>query len=387
MKSIINLNPLLKKHHIEYRLKIRNFAEKEIKPIAQQLDEEAKFSKFVTKRLGEMGLFGITIPEDYGGKNLDTLSYIIAVEELARVDSSQAATVAAHNSLGIAPIYNYGTKAQKLCYLPKLFTGDNVWAFGLTEQAAGSDIMGIQTKALLNNNQWNINGSKIYITNAASECSAGVTLLAITGVKNNKKELSAILVGKPNDGLFTEPIENKMLWRSVDTGKIILTNCLVPKENLLGKLGEGAHIMLETLDGGRLSIAAIGLGLAQGAFEMAIDYAKKREQFGQPIGKFQSIAFKLAEMDIKLELARNTLYKACLQKDSNIPFAKEAAIAKLYCSEIAKEIADEAVQIHGAYGLMKNNHIERFYRDQRILQIGEGTSEILKLLISRHLGL
>jgi alkylation response protein AidB-like acyl-CoA dehydrogenase len=178
-----------------------------------------------------------------------------------------------------------------------------------------------------------------------------------------------------------------MLWRSVDTGTLKFSNCKVPKENILGNPGEGGHIMLETIDAGRLSIAAIGLGLAQGAFEMALNYAKKRQQFGQPIGKFQSIAFKLAEMETKLEIARNTLYKTCWQKDSNLPFAKEAAIAKLYCSEVAKEISDEAVQIHGAYGLMKNNDIERFYRDQRILQIGEGTSEILKLLISRHLGL
>lgn len=383
----MNLNPLLKNHHNEYRLMIRNFAETEIKPVAQQLDREAEFSKSMTKRLGEMGLFGITIPKDYGGKNLDTLSYIIAVEELARVDSSQAATVAAHNSLGIAPIFNRGTQAQKLNFLPKLTTGDSVWAFGLTEPTAGSDATGIQTRAVLKNNKWTINGSKVYITNSASECSAGVTLLTITGFRNNKKELSAILVDKPNDGLHTEPIKNKMLWRSVDTGKITLTNCIVPEENLLGKQGEGAHIMLETLDAGRLSIAAIGLGLAQGAFEMALDYAKNRQQFGQPIGKFQAIAFKIAEMEVKLELARNTLYKACWLKDSNLAFAKEAAIAKLYCSEIAKEIADEAVQIHGANGLMKNNDIERFYRDQRILQIGEGTSEILKLLISRHLGL
>jgi len=387
MNDSINTNPLIKKHHIEFRSKIREFAEKEIKPLAKGLDESAKFSRFLTKRLGEMGLFGITLPVDYGGKNLDTLSYIIAVEELARIDSSQAATVAAHNSLGIAPIFNRGTNEQKSHYLPKLTTGDYVWAFGLTEEEAGSDATGIKTTAELNGDYWNINGSKMYITNSASECSAGITLLSITGIKNNKKELSAILVERPTKGFSTEPITNKMLWRAVDTGKIKLTNCSVPRENLLGKLGEGAHIMLETIDSGRLSIAAIGLGLAQGAFEIALDYAKKRQQFGQPIGKFQSIAFKLAEMEMKLELARNTLYKACWQKDSNLPFAKEAAIAKLYCSEIAKEIADEAVQIHGAYGLMKDYGIERFYRDQRILQIGEGTSEILKVLISRHLGL
>jgi short/branched chain acyl-CoA dehydrogenase len=374
MQNDINNNPLLKQHHIEFRARIRDFAEKEIRPLAAKLDEVAGFSKLLTRRMGEIGLLGISIPKEFGGLNLDTLSYIIAVEELARVDSSQAATVAAHNSLGIAPIYNHGTKEQKSKYLPKLTTGDSLWAFGLTE-------------AELIDGKWNINGSKLFITNSASECSAGITVLAVTGEKNNKKELSVIMVDKNTEGFVSEPILNKMMWRAVDTGKITFTNCHVPENNLLGERGKGAHIMLETLDSGRLSIAAIGLGLAQGAFETALDYAKNRHQFEQPIGKFQSIAFKLADMQIKLELARNTLYKVCWQKDAKIPFSKEAALIKLYCSEIAKEIADEAVQIHGAYGLMKNNDIERFYRDQRILQIGEGTTEILKVLISRHLGL
>ncbi len=387
MHNNLNIHPLIKKHHIEFRSKIRHFAETEIRPIARALDEESKFSKFLTRRLGEMGLFGITIPEGYGGKNLDTLSYIIAVEELARIDSSQAATVAAHNSLGIAPIYNHGTEEQKLHYLPELTSGDHVWAFGLTESEAGSDVTGIRTRAELLDGYWIINGSKLFITNSASECSAGTTVLTITGEKNNKKELSAILVERHTEGYSTEPILNKMLWRAVDTGKILFTNCKVPKANLLGEAGKGTHIMLETIDSGRLSIAAIGLGLAQGAFEMALEYAKTRHQFNQPIGKFQSIAFKLAEMEKKLELARNSLYNVCWQKDSNLPFAKEAAVNKLNCSEIAREIADEALQIHGAYGLMKDSDIERFYRDQRILQIGEGTSEILKVVISRYLGL
>ena len=387
MNSTTSKHPLINKQHIELRNKVREFAEKEIKPLSKELDEDAKFSKHLTKRLGEMGLFGINISEEYGGKNLDTLSYIIAVEELAKTDSSQAATVAAHNSLGIAPIYNFGTQEQKKQFLPKLTTGDHVWAFGLTEEHAGSDAMGVKTSAVLDGDNWNITGSKMFITNAASECATGITLLAITGEKDGKKELSAILVDRSTEGYSTEPITNKLMWRSVDTGKIYLNNCRVPRANLLGNPGEGSHIMLKTLDAGRLSIAAIGLGLAQGAFVQALKYAKNRQQFGKPIGKFQSVAFKLADMDMKIELARNTLYKACWQKDSNLPYTKEAAIAKLYCSEIAKEIADEAVQIFGARGLMKDSDIERFYRDQRILQIGEGTSEILKLLISRHLEL
>lgn len=383
----LNQNPLIQKHHIELRARIRDFSEREIEPLAQELDEDAKFSKNLTKRLGEMGLFGITIPNEYGGMNLDTLSYIIAVEELARVDSSQATTVAAHNSLGITPILNYGTEKQKLKLLPKLTSGDFVWAFGLTEATAGSDATGVKTTAELHDDHFIINGSKRFITNSSSECSAGVTVLTVTGFANGKKQLTAILVERETEGFSTEPIRNKMLWRAVDTGQIEFKDCKVPVENLLGETGKGAHIMLEIIDGGRLSIAAIGLGLAQGAFEAALEYAKTRQQFGQPIGKFQSIAFKLADMQMKIELARNTLYKACWQKDSNLPYSNEAAIAKLYCSEIAKEIADEAVQIHGAYGLIKDNKIERFYRDQRILQIGEGTSEILRLLISRHLGL
>lgn len=387
MQNYINSHPLIKDNHIEFRSRIRSFAEQEIKPIAAKLDEDASFSSLLTRKLGETGLLGISIPKEYGGQNLDTLSYIIAVEELARIDSSQAATVAAHNSLGIAPIFHHGTEEQKLKYLPILTSGNALWAFGLTEAEAGSDVTRIKTMAEIQNGNWNINGSKLFITNSASEISAGITVLAITGEKGSKKEFSAILVEQGSEGFSAEPITNKMVWRAVDTGKLTFNNCRVPVGNLLGRRGEGIHIMLETIDSGRLSIAAIGLGLAQGAFEMALNYAKNRHQFEQPIGKFQSIAFKLADMEIKLELARNTLYNACWKKDSKLPFTKEAAVIKLFCSEIAKEIADEAVQIHGAYGLMKNNDVERFYRDQRILQIGEGTSEILKVLISRHLGL
>ena len=387
MNDFTHIHPFIKEHHIELRKKIKQFAENEIKPIAAELDQIGNFSPALTRRMGEMGLFGITIPEKYGGSNLDTLSYIIAVEELAKVDSSQAATVAAHNSLGIGPVYNFGTEDQRLHFLPLLTTGEHVWAFALTEPEAGSDATGINTTAVLKAGEWELNGSKIFITNSASESSVGATILAVTGNNNGKKEISAILVERQNAGYKAEPITDKMMWRAVDTGRITLSNCSVPDRNILGERGKGTKIMFETLDGGRLSIAAIGLGLAQGAFEMALAYAKNRKQFGQSIGKFQAVAFKLSDMQIKLELARNTLYKACWQKDSGYPYAKEAAIAKLYCSEIAGEIVNEAVQIHGAYGLMKDHNIERFYRDQRILQIGEGTSEILKVLISRHLGL
>lgn len=378
-------HPLINENHSKLRLQVREFAEKEIKPLAQKLDESSEFSSDITRKMGKLGLFGITIPKDFGGRGLDTLSYIIAVEELARVDSSQAATVAAHNSLGMAPIYKYGTKEQKLKYLPKLTSGDHLWAFGLTEPNAGSDAKAIETTAQLKDNQWVINGHKVFITNSASDLSSGITLLSNTSDNPNEKEFSAILVDREVSTYKSEPIVNKMVWRAADTGRLTFENTLAPMENLLGERGKGMHMMLETLDSGRLSIAAIGLGLAQGAFEMAKEHANKRVQFGKSISQFQAISHKLADMDIKIELARNYLYYSCWLKDNNLPFGKEAAISKLYTSEIAKQIADDAVQIFGAYGLFKDNDIERFYRDQRILGIGEGTSEILKLVISRHI--
>lgn len=383
----IDKNPLLSDQHKQYRAEIRAFAESEIKAIARKLDRENRFSNELTKKMGKKGLLGIQIPQKYGGQGLDTLSYIIAVEELARVDGSQSATVAAHNSLGLHPIYKYGTEEQRQHYLPRLTSGDYLWAFGLTEPTAGSDAQGVKTRAELQGDKWLINGSKIFITNSASDLSAGVTIQAVTGEKDGKAELSAILVDRETKGFTRSFITGKLVWRSADTGRLFFQNSVVPKDKLLGKKGEGAHIMLETLDGGRLSIAAMGLGLAQGAYEMAKDYALNRQQFGKSIAKFQSIAFKLADMDMKIELARNTLYNACWLKDNGKPFGREAAIAKLYCSEVAKQVADEAVQIHGAYGLTDETDIERFYRDQRILQIGEGTSEILRLVISRHIGL
>jgi len=368
------------------RQTVRDFAEREIKPIAQELDEKAKFSVELTRKMGELGLFGMYLPEKYGGQAMDTLSYIIAVEELARIDSSQAATLAAHNSLGIGPLYYYGTEEQKMKYLPKLCTGESLWAFGLTEPDAGSDSRGSKTKATLENGTWTINGSKIFITNASAPISIGATIQAVTTDENGNKEFSAIIVDRETPGYIAKPMHGKMMWRASDTAEMFLDNCQVPEENLLGKRGAGSRIMLKTLDNGRLSIAAIGLGLAQGAFELALNYANERKQFGKPISKFQEIAFSLADMATKVELARNLLYKACWLKDNKLPFAKEAAMSKLYCSEIAKEVADKAVQIHGGYGLMKDYDIERFYRDQRLLQIGEGTSEIQRLVISRYIG-
>ena len=378
-------HPLINDFHNKLREQVRDFAEKEIKPLAQELDERGEFSAELTHKMGKLGLFGMNLPEKYGGRNLDTLSYIIAVEELARVDSSQAATMAAHNSLGIAPIYKYGSAEQKQRLLPKLSTGKKIWAFGLTEPNAGSDARAVETSAKLSDNQWVINGRKVFITNSASELSMGITLLVNTGKDMDNKEFSTILVERENSEYQAEPITNKMVWRAADTGRLTFRNTLAPRENLLGEQGKGMHYMLETLDSGRLSIAAVGLGLAQGAYEMAKAYAGVRKQFGKTLSHIPAISDKLADMDIKIELARNYLYYSCWLKDNNLPFKKEAAISKLYTSEIAKQISDEAVQVFGAYGLFKDNDVERFFRDQRILGIGEGTSEILKLVIGRSL--
>ena len=368
------------------RQTVRDFAEREIRPVARELDEKAEFSPEITRKMGELGLFGITLPQEYGGQGMDTLSYIIAVEELARVDGSQAATLAAHNSLGIGPLYYYGTEAQKKKLLPVLCTGVALWAFGLTEPEAGSDSRGTKTTAKLVDGKWIINGSKIFITNGSASISIGATVQAVTEDENGKKQFSTIIVEKGTKGFVSRAMHDKMMWRASDTAELFFDDCMVPEENLLGKVGEGSKIMLSTLDNGRLSIAAMGLGCAQGAFELALKYAQERKQFGQPISKFQAIAFKLADMATRIELARNLLYKACWLKDSELPFAKEAAMSKLYCSEIAKEVADEAVQVHGGYGLMKDYEVERFYRDQRLLQIGEGTSEIQRMVISRYIG-
>jgi alkylation response protein AidB-like acyl-CoA dehydrogenase len=378
------MDELLDKKYVSYRKKVRGFAEETIKPVAVDLDRKEEFSVELTKKMGEAGLFGITMPKEFGGQGLDYLSYIIAIEEVARIDSSPAATIAAHNSLGITPIFNFGTEEQKLKLIPSLCTGDKLWAFGLTEVNAGSDAKGVETTAELVGGEWVINGSKMFITNAASDIASGITNLAITEMNGDKKELSAILTPRETRGYITIPMRDKLMWRSADNAIMTFEDCRVPEENLLGKRGDGMKIMLSTLDGGRLSIAAMGLGLAQGAYEMALAHSKKRKQFGRPLSDFQGIYFKLAEMATKIELARNTLYNTCRLKDADLPYGKQAAMSKLYCSQIAKEVADEAVQIFGGYGLMRENHVERFYRDQRLLQIGEGTSEILKMVISRY---
>lgn len=369
------------------RNSVRKFAEKEIAPVALELDEKEEFSAELTKKMGEIGLFGMFVSEEYEGQAMDYLSYIIAVEEIARVDGSQAATIAAGNSLGIGPIYYFGTEDQKMKYLPKLCSGEALWGFGLTEANAGSDAGGSRTNAVLDGDEWVINGSKIFITNAACEMTMGVTVQAITGTSpNGKPEYTCFLVEHGTKGFKAVPMHKKMMWRASNTAELYFDDVRIPKENILGTKGDGFHQMLKTLDGGRLSIGAMGLGGAQGAYEAALRYSKEREQFGQPICKFQAIAFKLADCALEIECARNLLYKACWLKDQGRPFEKEAAMSKLCCSEVMGRVANHAVQIHGGYGLMKEYNVERFYRDQKLLDIGEGTSEIQRIVISRYIG-
>lgn len=369
------------------RKEVRKFAQSEITPVAAELDEKEEFSTDLTLKMGEIGLFGMFVSEKYDGQGLDYLSYIIAVEEIARADGSQAATIAAANSLGIGPIYYFGSEKQKQKYLPKLCCGEGLWGFGLTETTAGSDAGGSKTTAVKDGNHWVINGSKIFITNTACDLSMGVTVQAVTGTRpNNKPEYTCFLVEHGTPGFKAVAMHRKMMWRASNTAELYFDDVRVSDENILGKKGDGFHQMLKTLDGGRLSIAAMGLGGARGAYEMALKYAQKRVQFNQPISKFQAVAFKLADCAMEIECGKNLLYKACWLRDQNRPFAKEAAMAKLYCSELMGRVADHAVQIHGGYGLMKDYHVERFYRDHKLLDIGEGTSEIQRLVISRYIG-
>lgn len=369
------------------RREVRRFADKEIAPVAAELDKHETFSSELTRKMGDIGLFGMFVNESYDGQEMDYLSYIIAVEEIARVDGSQAATIAAGNSLGIGPIYYFGTEEQKKKYLPPLCRGEGLWGFGLTEPTAGSDAGGSKTTAVQDGDNWVLNGSKVFITNAACEMSMGVTVQAVTGERpNGKPEYTCFLVEHGTKGFKAGEMKDKMMWRASNTAELFFDDVVLPRENMLGQKGDGFHQMLQTLDGGRLSIAAMGLGGAVGAYELGLKYAKGREQFGQPISKFQAIAFKLADCATEIECGRNLLYKACWLRDLKRPFGKEAAMAKLYCSELMGRVADHAVQIHGGYGLMKAYTVERFYRDHKLLEIGEGTSEVQRLVISRHIG-
>jgi alkylation response protein AidB-like acyl-CoA dehydrogenase len=373
----------LSAEHELVRKTVREFADERVAPVAEELDREHRFPYELVAELGELGLMGMPIPEEYGGGGTDTLAYAIAVEELTRVDSSVAITVAAHTSLGTMPIFLFGSEEQKREWLPQLASGDKLGAFGLTEPGAGSDAGATRTRAELRDGQWVVNGSKIFITNAGTDISGLVTITALTG----DGEVSNIIVPNGTPGYEISPQMKKLGWRASDTRELSFKDATVPEGNLLGPRGEGFRQFLEILDGGRISVAAMGVGLAQGAYDLAFRYAKEREQFGKPIATFQAVQFQLADMAVELEAGRNLVYKAAWLKDEGRPFAKEAAMAKLYTGELSHRVANAALQIHGGYGFMDESAISRLYRDQKILEIGEGTNEVQRMVIARHLGL
>jgi short/branched chain acyl-CoA dehydrogenase len=377
------LNFDLNQEHELVRSTVREFAQHRVAPVAEELDRESRFPYELVGELAELGLMGMTIPEEYGGAGADTVSYAIAVEELTRVDSSVAITLAAHHSLGTLPIFTFGSEEQKQEWLPDLASGKKLAAFGLTEPDAGSDAGATRTHAELRDDRWVVNGSKIFITNAGTDITACVTITARTG----DDEISNIIVPNGTPGYEISKPMKKLGWRASDTRELSFKDVAVPDGNLLGPLGHGFQQFLEILDGGRISVAAMGVGLAQGAYDLAYAYAQERKQFGQPISKFQAVQFKLADMATELEAGRNLVYKAAWLKDQGRDFALAAAQAKLYTGELSNRAVNWALQIHGGYGYMDEYPISRLYRDQKILEIGEGTNEVQRMVIARHLGL
>ncbi|HET7146142.1 MAG TPA: acyl-CoA dehydrogenase family protein [Gaiellaceae bacterium] len=365
------------------RRTVREFAQTRVAPVAAELDRKARFPYDLVAEMAELGLMGIPIPERYGGAGADTVSYAIAIEELTRVDSSVAITVAAHTSLGTMPIYLFGTDAQKDEWLPRLASGEGLAAFGLTEPNAGSDAGATRTRAELRDGRWIVNGSKIFITNAGTDISACVTITARTG----DDEISNIIVPNGTSGYEISAPMHKLGWHASDTRELSFENCAVPEGNLLGPRGRGFHQFMQILDGGRISVAAMGVGLAQGAYDLALAYAKEREQFGRPIAKFQAVQFALADMATEIEAGRQLVYRAAWLKDEGKDFGLAAAQAKLYTGLLSNRAANAALQIHGGYGFMEEYAISRLYRDQKILEIGEGTNEVQRMVIAKLLGL
>ena len=369
--------------HYLLRDMVKDLAKNDIAPLAQELDEKGEFPKKAIQKMSELGLMGIPWDEEYGGYGMDTIAQVIAIEEIGKYCPSTAATMMAHTSLGTAPIYLFGTDEQKKKYIPKLSSGEMIGAFGLTEPDAGSDAGNTQTVAELKNDKFIINGQKVFCTNAGY---AGIIIITAQHIENGEnKGISAFIIDSDTKGLNIGPPEKKMGWRASDTRAIYFDNIEVPKENLLGKPDKGFKQFLRTLTGGRITIGALALGTAQGAYQIALNYSKEREAFGKQINKFQSISFKLADMATRIEASRHLVYHAAWRKDSNLPLIKEAAIAKLFSSETAMWVTTEAIQILGGYGYIKEYDVERFYRDAKILEIGEGTSEIQRIIISREI--
>jgi short-chain 2-methylacyl-CoA dehydrogenase len=373
----------LQPEHELLRETVRQFALERVAPVAEELDREKRFPYELVAELAELGLMGMTIPEEYEGGGTDTVSYAIAIEELTRIDSSVAITVAAHHSLGTLPIYYFGTEEQKRQWLPDLASGRKLAAFGLTEPGAGSDAGATRTTAKRDGDEWLIDGAKMFITNAGTDITSCVTITALT----DDGEISNIIVPNGTPGYVISPPMQKLGWRASDTRELSFQGARVPQENLLGPRGEGFRQFLQILDGGRISVAAMGVGLAQGAYDLAFAYAGERQQFGRPIAEFQAVQEKLVDMATEIEAARILVWKAAWEKDQGRPFARTAAMAKLFSGELSHRVANWALQIHGGYGFMDEYAISRLYRDQKILEIGEGTNEVQRMVIARHLGL
>ena len=365
---------------------VREFARQEVAPVAEELDREKRFPYEIVSKLGALGLMGVPFPTEYGGGGGDTLSYVLTIEELARVDSSVAITVAAHTSLGTTPIWMFGSAEQRDEWMPHLASGERLAAFGLTEPEAGTDAGATRTTADLRDGEWVIDGAKQFITNAGTDISACVTITALTGGRDGRREISNLIV--PNGTPGYEPGEpyRKMGWNASDTRPLSFSDCHVPAGNLVGPRGDGFKQFLQVLDGGRIAIAAMGLGLAQGALDEALAYAKERHAFGQPISSFQAIQIKIADLSATIEAARLLTYRAAILKDRGEPYTLTAAQAKLITGRLAVRAAEEAVQIHGGYGYIEEYPVCRFYRDAKVLTIGEGTDEALQMVIARQLG-
>ncbi len=366
----------------------RDFARNEVAPQAEHLDRHAEFPYDLVKKMAGLGLFGLPFPEEYGGAGADTVSYALAVMEISRADASVGITLAANVSLGATPFYYFGTEAQKQKYLVPLARGEKLWGFGLTEPGAGSDAGGTATKAELKAGTWVINGTKAFITNSGTDVTGGTTITAVTGTTaKGRSEISNVIVPQDTPGFTRSKKYNKMGWKASDTRELSFNDAIVPEENLLGERGQGLKQFLKILDGGRISVAALSVGLAMGAFDEAFKYAQERHQFGQPISKFQAIQFKLADMKMEIEHAKTMILKAAWEKDNDRDFAMTASLAKLYSGEVSRRVVNEAVQIHGGYGFMDEYPVSRMYRDQKINEIGEGTNEVQRLVIARMMGL
>lgn len=365
----------------------REFAEQEIRPLAEHMDATGQFPHDLVRKMGELGLLGLPFPEEYGGAGADFLSYCLAIEEISRGDVSVGITMEAHTSLGASPFYLFGSEEQKEHFLVPLARGEQLWAFGLTEPEAGSDAGETRTRAVLRGGRWHINGAKAFITNAGTDMTGGVTITAATGIlPDGKPEITNLIVPKGTPGYDIGKPYKKMGWKASDTRPLTFEDCVIPEENMLGQQGEGFRQFMQILDGGRVAIAALSVGLAQACLDEALRYAQERKQFGKSLASFQAIQFKLADMATEIELARLMYYKAAWLHMQGKPYTREASMAKLFASETAKRAADQAVQIHGGYGFMDEYPVSRYWRNVKVNEIGEGTSEVQRMIIAKQLG-